>query len=161
MANSKRCSLGCSASRALQTSAAVTSPVDANKRCRGPRSFSSSFPLEAQNNLRSRGKMSLEALQERLTALQETTSQLKELIDRLAALKFQPGSVPLSADEDDNVSSELGAEISQIIREESEDLELLQEEITDLRSGRPGSDTEHSKARLRDGVKGLQQELKR
>jgi protein transport protein SEC20 len=109
--------------------------------------------------------MSFEALQERLAALQDTTSQVKELIDRLANLKFQPGSVPLtSGDNDgqeDNVATELSTEINQILREEEEDLELLQEEITDLRSGRPGSDGEHNKARLRDAASRLSQELKR
>jgi protein transport protein SEC20 len=104
--------------------------------------------------------MSFEALQERLTALQETQTQLQELIERLASLKFQPGSVPLSADEDDNVGSELSAEISQILKEESEDVGVLQEEITDLRPGRPGSDTEHTRTRLQDGVKRLEQELR-
>lgn len=107
--------------------------------------------------------MSFETLQERLTALQETTAQLKELIDRLSNLKFQPGSVPLAGgDEDgDNVGAELSAEIGQILREEEEDLELLQEEITDLRPSRPGSDVEHSKLRLKDGAARLQEELRR
>ncbi|EOO01935.1 putative sec20 domain-containing protein [Phaeoacremonium minimum UCRPA7] len=103
--------------------------------------------------------MSFEALQERLAALQDTTSQLKELIDRLANLKFQPGSVPLSSsissldEKESNVATELGAEINQILREEEEDLELLQEEIADLRGGRPGSEAEHNKTRLKDGAR--------
>ncbi|KAM0332516.1 hypothetical protein ACHAQA_002799 [Verticillium albo-atrum] len=104
--------------------------------------------------------MSFEGLQERLTALQETTAQLKELIDRLHNLSFQPGSVPLGGPDDDNVSTELSAEISQILREEEDELELLQEEVEDLRSGRPGSETEHTKTRLKDGLERLQQELK-
>ena len=111
--------------------------------------------------------MSFEALQERLAALQDTTSQLKELIDRLANLKFQPGSVPLSSsissldEKESNVATELGAEINQILREEEEDLELLQEEIADLRGGRPGSEAEHNKTRLKDGARRLEGELKR
>ncbi|KAG7122769.1 hypothetical protein HYQ44_003667 [Verticillium longisporum] len=104
--------------------------------------------------------MSFEGLQERLTALQETTSQLKELIDRLHNLTFQPGSVPLGGLDDDNVGTELSAEISQILREEEDELELLQEEVEDIRSGRPGSETEHTKTRLKDGLERLQQELK-
>ncbi|KAK4156954.1 hypothetical protein C8A00DRAFT_40643 [Chaetomidium leptoderma] len=104
--------------------------------------------------------MSFESLQERLAALQETTSQLKDLIDRLANIKFHPGSVPLSTSDEDNVATELNTEISQILREEDEDLELLQEEIIDLRSGRPGSDVEHRKTRLKDGAQRLQTELK-
>ncbi|KAF3803521.1 hypothetical protein GCG54_00004692 [Colletotrichum gloeosporioides] len=104
--------------------------------------------------------MSFEGLQERLTALQETTGQLKELIDRLQNLKFQPGSVPLGADEDSDVSAELSSEISQILREEEEELELLGEEVEDLRDGRPGSEAEHTKTRLKDGLDRLRQELK-
>ncbi|GAB1310468.1 Protein transport protein sec20 [Madurella fahalii] len=103
---------------------------------------------------------SLDTLQERLAALQETTGQLKDLIDRLANIKFQPGSVPLSTSDEDNVATELGTEISQILREEEEDLELLQEEIIDLRSGRPGSDAEHRKTRLKEGAQRLEAELK-
>ncbi|AEO70426.1 c7a3b714-df4d-4a8e-8b62-d7e90517f534 [Thermothielavioides terrestris] len=101
-----------------------------------------------------------ESLQERLAALQETTGQLRELIDRLATITFQPGSVPMSASDEDNVAAELGAEISQILREEEEDLELLQEEIIDLRAGRPGSEAEQRKTRLKEGVHRLQAELK-
>lgn len=117
--------------------------------------------------------MSFEALQERLAALQATTGQLRELIGRLADLKFQPGSVPLgnsisgsfSADDGsssvdgDHAGAELSAEIGQILREEEEDLELLQEEIIDLRSGRPGSDAEHNKTRLKEGAARLETEL--
>ena len=103
---------------------------------------------------------SFDTLQERLAALQETTGQLKELIDRLASIEFQPGSVPLSSSDENNVATELGVEISQVLREEEEDLELLQEEIIDLRSGRPGSDAEHRKTRLKEGAHRLEAELK-
>ncbi|KAK4116359.1 Sec20-domain-containing protein [Canariomyces notabilis] len=103
---------------------------------------------------------SFDTLQERLAALQESTSQLKELIDRLANIKFQPGSVPLSTSDEDNVATELATEINQILREEEEDLELLHEEIIDLRSGRPGSDAEHRKTRLKEGAQRLEAELK-
>ncbi|TDZ26102.1 hypothetical protein Cob_v000671 [Colletotrichum orbiculare MAFF 240422] len=104
--------------------------------------------------------MSFEGLQERLAALQETTTQLKELIDRLQNLRFRPGSVPLGTDEDSAVSAELSSEISQILREEEEEIELLEEEVEDLRAGRPGSEAEHTKTRLKDGVNRLRQELK-
>ncbi|KAH8884483.1 hypothetical protein GQ53DRAFT_697691 [Thozetella sp. PMI_491] len=104
--------------------------------------------------------MSFDALQERLAALQETTSQLKELIERLATLKFEPGSIPQGPDDENDPAAELSGEISQILREEEEDLDLLHEEILDLRSGRPGSDSEHNKARLKDGAARLEQELK-
>ncbi|KAK0731745.1 hypothetical protein B0H67DRAFT_501619 [Lasiosphaeris hirsuta] len=125
---------------------------------------------------------SLETLQERLSALQETTGQLKDLIDRLAAVKFQPGSAPLpssmnmsssigsisslasigaTAEEDtSNVAAELSSEINQVLREEEEELELLSEEIIDLRPARPVSEAEHRKTRLREGVQRLEGELK-
>lgn len=105
--------------------------------------------------------MSFEALQERLTALQETTSQLWQLIERLTNLKFQPGSVPINADEESSVSGELSSEISQILREEEDELDLLQEEVEDLRSGRPGSDADHNKTRLKDGLERLRKDLSR
>lgn len=110
--------------------------------------------------------MSFEALQERLAALQETTSQVRDLIDRLATLDFQPGSVPLPLDgdgdgDDENVATELGAEINQILREEEEDLELLAEEVTDLRGGKDGSEAARRKERLREGVGRLEGGVKR
>ena len=104
--------------------------------------------------------MSFEGLQERLKQLEDNAAQLKTLIQRLADLQFPPGSVPLSADADDNVATELGAEISQGLREEEEELELLREEITDLRPGKPGSQAEHEKGRLWEGAARLEAELK-
>ncbi|KAK3995493.1 protein transport protein sec20 [Cladorrhinum sp. PSN332] len=100
---------------------------------------------------------SFDTLQERLSALQETTNQLKELINRLATIEFQPGSVPLGSKEEDNVASELSAEIIQILREEEDELELLQEEIIDLRTTKQ---TEQRKARLKEGASRLEAELK-
>lgn len=109
--------------------------------------------------------MSFDTLQERLTALQETTAQVKELIDRLATLNFQPGSVPLGNgnddDDDENVATELSAEINQILREEDEDLELLVEELTDLRGGKEGSEAARRKERLREGVERLENDVKK
>ncbi len=99
--------------------------------------------------------MSLEGLQERLTALQETTSQLRDLIERLANLKFQPGSVPLGTDEEGSPSGELSAEIGQILRGGLEEQELLREEA---RFARPEG---HDKARLTEGVERLGGELVR
>lgn len=115
--------------------------------------------------------MSFDSLQERLTALQETTTQVQGLIDRLASLKFQPGSEPLphgdgdgaddDEDDDENVAAELSAEINQALREEEEDLELLAEEITDLRGGKEGSEAARGKERLREGLARLEGEVKR
>lgn len=89
--------------------------------------------------------MSIHNFPEKLKALQESNTQVHELIDRLANIEFQPGSVPLSDslgvynndnDGDDGVLSELVAEILQMIKEQEEDLELLHEEIHDLNPGR-------------------------
>jgi len=103
--------------------------------------------------------MSLQVLQERLTALQNTTKQIEELIHRLANIKFQPGSVPLD-DEDGDVSAELSSEIHQTLKEQAEDLELLDQEAQDLPSGRPGSDREKDKDELISSVTRSGQELK-
>lgn len=97
--------------------------------------------------------MSFEGLQERLAALQETTSQLKDLIDRLANLRFQRGSVPLGTEEESSVSGELSAEIGQILRTGLEDQELLQEEAKYLRS------EGHDKTRLKDAIERVGKEL--
>jgi len=75
--------------------------------------------------------MSFESISERLIALQDSNAQLKELIDRLANIKFQPGSIPLDDDED-NVMTELTSEIQQTVRELEEDWEGIEEDILDL-----------------------------
>lgn len=91
--------------------------------------------------------MSFELLQERLSALQDTTTQIEELISRLANLKFQPGSIPLDSDEGD-VSKELSSEIYQSLKEQAEDLELLEQEVQDLPGGRNGSQRAQDKVFL-------------
>lgn len=120
------------------------------------------FGKRSKNNNK---KMSFDALQERLAALQETTAQVKQLIDRLATLNFQPGSVPLlpnnNDDDEENVATELSAEINQVLREEEEDLELLVEELADLRGGKEGSAAARRKERLREGVERLEGDVKR
>lgn len=97
--------------------------------------------------------MSFEGLQERLATLQETTSQLKELVERLADLKFQPGSVPLDTSEEGSVSGELSGEISQLLREGEDENELLLEEVEYLRH--------EEKSRLREGIERQGKELER
>lgn len=97
--------------------------------------------------------MTFESLQERLLALQETTSQLKELVDRLADLKFQPGSVPLDTSEEGSVSGELSTEITNLLRDGDDEKELLLEEVEYLRHG--------EKSRLREGVLRQGEELDR
>ncbi|KAG5979853.1 hypothetical protein E4U55_004705 [Claviceps digitariae] len=97
--------------------------------------------------------MSLQGLEERLTALQETTTQLREQIDRLAKLEFQPGAVPLDADDESSVSGELSAEIGQILRNGLDEQELLTEEVNFVRPEGP------EKTRLREGIERLGAEL--
>jgi protein transport protein SEC20 len=104
--------------------------------------------------------MSFESLSERLTVLQESNAQLKELIDRLAIIKFQPGSVPLDATKE-NVVGEITVEIQQTLRDQEEDFEVLQEEVYDLDSGRGGSELEQQKDGLDQAVKRAVRELKK
>jgi protein transport protein SEC20 len=103
--------------------------------------------------------MSFQTISERLTALQESNAQLKELIDRLATIKFQPGSIPLD-NEEGNVMTELTSEIQQTLKDQDEDLELLQEDVYDLDFGRKGSELELHKDRLDQAVKRAIKELK-
>ncbi|KAM3499228.1 hypothetical protein MY10362_007493 [Beauveria mimosiformis] len=94
--------------------------------------------------------MSFAGLQERLTALHDSTGQLRTLVDRLAHLTFQPGAVPnLGTEEDDEdggVLGELSAEIAQLLKAGAEEQELLREEANYVR---PDG---HEKERLVDGV---------
>jgi protein transport protein SEC20 len=103
--------------------------------------------------------MSFQTLSERLTALQESNAQLQELIDRLATIKFQPGSIPLD-NEEGNVMTELSSEIQQTLNDQSEDLELLHEDVYDLDSGRKGSELDLQKDKLDQAVKRAVKELK-
>lgn len=104
--------------------------------------------------------MSFEIVSERLKTLQESNVQLKDLIDRLANLKFQPGSIPLDEDEE-NARAELTAEIHQIIKDQEEDLDTLQEDVIDLDFGRSDGETLQQKALLDRAVKKALEELKR
>ncbi|KAM3554487.1 hypothetical protein MY1884_006107 [Beauveria asiatica] len=93
--------------------------------------------------------MSSAGLQERLTALHDSTGQLRTLVDRLAHLTFQPGAVPslvTEDDEDGGVLGELSAEIAQLLKAGAEEQELLREEANYVR---PDG---HEKERLVDGV---------
>jgi protein transport protein SEC20 len=105
--------------------------------------------------------MSFESLQRRLTTLQETTTQIQTLITRLANLKFPPGTIPLSSSSSDNAVSELSNEIHDTLKEQTEDLELLEQEIKDLSGGRKGSDSEADKLRLLERATRADQELKK
>ncbi|KAH8170194.1 sec20 domain-containing protein [Sarocladium implicatum] len=97
--------------------------------------------------------MSFQGLQDRLSALQETTAQLRDLVDRLASLRFQPGSVPLDVSEEDSVSGELSGEISRLLKQGEEDAELLGEEAEYLR-------LEEERESVREGVARVERDLK-
>lgn len=104
--------------------------------------------------------MSFEAVSQRLNELQETNKQLKELIERLATLKFQPGSIPLKNEEDDSVVGELKSEIRQIIREQFDDFALLKEDVIDLNRVKHNSELQAQKGGLEQAVQRAENELK-
>ena len=101
--------------------------------------------------------MSVDALHDHLAALQETARQLNHLIERLANLfdGFSPET------QDGISSAELATDIGHMIREEEDELELLVEEIKDIRHGRPGSQTETERLHLKESVARLEQDLQR
>ncbi|KAH8657642.1 Sec20-domain-containing protein [Tricladium varicosporioides] len=102
--------------------------------------------------------MSFEAVSERLAALQDSNVQLRDLINRLTSIKFQPGSVPVESEEG-NAITELTLEIQQTIKDQDEDFEILQEEVCDLNSGRPDSELRQNKDSLNQAVKRAIKEL--
>lgn len=102
--------------------------------------------------------MSFQIVSERLAILQESNAQLKELINRLANIKFQPGSVPLG-EEDDNVNAELAGEIQQTIKDQDEELKILQEDVIELPPARQGTELDLQKNTLDRGVKRASEEL--
>lgn len=98
-------------------------------------------------------KLSFESLNTRIAALHETTKNISTLIDRLQNLDFRPGSVPLPADlddpdEDGTVIAELNQEIKDSLRDETETLELLDQEVREFPGGKAGS---HSQL-LKEGL---------
>ena len=102
--------------------------------------------------------MSFQSISDRLATLQESNAQLKDLIDRLANLKFQPGSVPLD-NEDGNIITELTSEIQQTLREQDDDFGNLQEDVYDLPTG-VGREFEEQREDLDVTVKRAVKELK-
>ena len=104
--------------------------------------------------------MSFEGVSKRLNELQETNRQLKDLIERLSSLKFQPGSIPLKSEEDDSVMGELKLEIRQIIREQFDDFALLKEDVIDLNRVKHSSKIQEQKAVLEQTVQRAENELK-
>lgn len=102
--------------------------------------------------------MSFENLSEHLRVLQESNAQLKTLIDRLANIEFQPGSIPLDDDED-NVKTELVSEITLTVNDCRTEALELQDRLARLKREVVGNN-EQEKAELHRGVQRAVQELK-
>jgi len=104
--------------------------------------------------------MSFESLLERLTVLQESNRQARELIDRLENIHFQSGSVPLDS-EDDNIMVELSSEIQQTLKDQDDDFQILLEAVSDLVApGRRTSDIVREKEGLDQSVRKAVKELR-
>ncbi|KAF2786756.1 Sec20-domain-containing protein [Melanomma pulvis-pyrius CBS 109.77] len=78
-----------------------------------------------------------QALTSRLNIVSESNKSILQLIHRLSKLDFQPGAVPLNAEEGD-VRLELSAEIHESLKQLEEELELLRQEVEEIIQ-RPGS----------------------
>jgi len=102
--------------------------------------------------------MSFEKLSERLQILQESNAQLKTLIDRLASIEFQPGSIPLDDDED-NVKTELVSEITHTVNEGKVEALELKDRVARFSREKLESN-EQEKLELQRGVQRAVQELK-
>lgn len=102
--------------------------------------------------------MSLDDLQERFKDIQEETTQVWQLIDRIADLDFTPSGPPLRADEEDSALAELSSEITQTLREGDDELEVIKEEVEDLPQG-PGGAAEDQRRRLVDEIWKFHREL--
>ena len=104
--------------------------------------------------------MSFEKLSESLHTLQESNATLKELIDSLANLNFQPGSVPLDDDED-NMKTEILSDIHQTIKDQNDDFEVLQQGCKSYIRRLPKGEDRVRAEELGRGAERAMQELRR
>lgn len=74
----------------------------------------------------------VQSLTHRLAALTEQNKAVGALIQRLAKLDFQPGSLPLDNSEEGDVRLELSAEIHDNLKTVEEELELVRQEVEDI-----------------------------
>lgn len=81
--------------------------------------------------------MALAALSARLNELSDSHRTTVQLIQRLARLSFQPGSVPLDGGEGD-ARAELSAEIHDALKQHEEELELLRQEADEAAGAAAG-----------------------
>lgn len=105
--------------------------------------------------------MSFEGLQERLSALQNTISQTRDLIDKLTDLEFQPGSAPPLINSAATTAGKesaggLSAEVGQLLREAQDERRQLLEEV-ELVGGLDG----HDRSRLEEGLDRTGNDLER
>ena len=84
--------------------------------------------------------------------------QIQTLITRLGTMKFPPGTSKQEAEQD---VTDLNDEIAQSLKEQAEDLELIDQEVKDMPSGRKGTDTEGAKLRLQERCTRASQDLKK
>ncbi|KAG9242129.1 protein transport membrane glycoprotein-like protein Sec20 [Calycina marina] len=104
--------------------------------------------------------MSFAKISERLLMLQENNEQLRTLIDRLATITFQPGSIPLDDDED-NVKTELISEITQTVIESKAEVEELQDRAERLKRLVGGDEeTDREREEVQRGVQRAVAELR-
>ena len=89
----------------------------------------------------------------RLATLTDARKTAHTLINRLAKLPAQPGV------DNSEVRGELSGEIHRLLKEQEEELELLQQELEDFTAGRD-RDREAEKARLEIGVRRLGEDLR-
>lgn len=75
--------------------------------------------------------MSFEELSDRLRVLQNSNADLKDMIQRLETINFQPGSLPLDS-EGENTKTEWTTEIHQTLITQKEVFELLGEDVAEL-----------------------------
>ncbi|KAF2403238.1 Sec20-domain-containing protein [Trichodelitschia bisporula] len=107
---------------------------------------------------------SLPSLTARLNALSENHKTTLLLINRLAKLSFQPGSLPPDSTAGD-VRIELSADIHESLKRHEEELELLRQEVEDLRDDSHGqrrreSERDREATRVRIQVARLGEDLR-
>lgn len=81
-----------------------------------------------------------QTLTNRLNSLSESNKAILQLIQRLAKLDFQPGTIPATSSNSANsaegdVRLELSAEIHESLKQLEEELELLRQEVEDVVQG--------------------------
>ncbi len=104
-------------------------------------------------------------LSAQLTTVSESNKATLQLVDRLAKLSFQPGSLPLDGQAND-VRTELSSEIHDGLKQQEQEFELLKQEVGDVTAAahtgakRRASERDREKTRLSIQVARLGEDLK-